>query len=53
MVVGSVLSLIVATLFVDPPVTEEETLAAESARAAYVQAFSDLDPDVFFEARGT
>ena len=40
--VGSVLSLIVATLFVDPPVTEEETLAAESARAAYVQAFSDL-----------
>ena len=52
MVVGSVLSLIVATLFVDPSVTEEETPVAESARAAYVQAFSDLGPDVLVEARG-
>ncbi len=52
LVVGSALSLIVATLFVDAPVTEEESLAAESARAAYVQALSDLDPDVRVETRG-
>ncbi len=52
LVVGSVLSLIAATLFVDTPVTEEEALAAESARAAYVQGLSDLDPDVLVETRG-
>jgi hypothetical protein len=52
LVVGSVLSLIAATLFVDTPVTEEEALAAELARAAYVQGLSDLDPDVLVETRG-
>ena len=51
-VVGSAFALIAATWFVDTPPTEEEALAAESARAAYVRALSDLDPDVFVETRG-
>ncbi len=51
-VVGSAFALIAATWLADTPPTEEESLAAESARAAYVRALSDLDPDVFVETRG-
>ena len=53
LVLGATIALIAATLFVETPETEEETLAAESARAAYVQALSDRDPDVFIETRGS
>ena len=52
LVLGSAVALIAATLFVETPQTEEEALSAESARAAYVQALSDLDPDVLVETRG-
>ena len=51
-VVGSAFALIAATWFVDTPPTEEESLAVESARAAYVRALTDLYPDVFVETRG-
>jgi hypothetical protein len=50
--VGSVLALIGATLLVDTAPTPDEVLAAEAARAAYVSALSDLDPDVLVETRG-
>ena len=49
---GSATALIVATLFVETPQTKEEVLAAELARAAYVEGLSDLDPNVFVETRG-
>ena len=52
LVIGSVIALITAALFVETPATEEEALAAELARAAYVQGLSDLDPDVLVETRG-
>jgi len=52
LVIGSAIALIVATLFVETTQTEEEVLAAESARAAYVPGLADLDPDIFVETRG-
>jgi len=51
-VVGSVFALIAAVWFVETPLTEEEALAAELARGAYVQALSDRDPDVLVQSRG-
>ena len=51
-IVGSAFALIAAIWFVETPVTEEEALAADLGRGAYVQALSELDPDVLVQSRG-
>lgn len=52
-VIGAALALVGATWLIEPAVDRvEETLASESARAAYVAALSELDGDVLIETRG-
>lgn len=51
-VVGAAFSGILATWFIDPVPTEEETLAEESARLAFVQGLEGRWADVFVETRG-
>ncbi len=51
-IVGAAFALVLATSVIEVPQTEEESRAAEAARAAYVAALAEADSDVFVETRG-